>query len=197
MLNFVNSKNILIFAIENKTFFINLKFKKMKKVLSFVAIAAVMMFAGKANAQLSVHAGYQSYSLHNNGFSVSDDGFYAGVSYNAGLDGGFGVAPGVYFAYVENIMDIRVPILMNYVLHVNDLGFGLFLGPNLNVGIAGDAYGDGNAYMKRFDVGLTFGGQVSYQKISLEVGYNLGLLKRYEGTDIKSNHFFVGLGYAL
>lgn len=169
----------------------------MKKVLSFVAIAAVMVFAGKANAQLSIHAGYQSFSLHANGYSASDDGFYAGVSYNAGLDGGFGVAPGVYFAYVENIMDVRVPILMNYVLHVNDLGFGLFLGPNLNVGIAGDAYGDGNAYMKRFDVGLTFGGQVSYQKFSIEVGYNLGLLKRYEGTDIKSNQFFVGLGYAL
>ena len=196
MLNFVNSKNILIFAIENKTFFINLKFKKMKKILSFVAIAAVMMFAGKANAQLSVHAGYQSYSLHNNGFSVSDDGFYAGFSYNAGLDGGFGVAPGVYFAYVEDVMDIRVPILMNYVLHVNDLGFGLFLGPNVTVGIAGDMYGDiGN--MKRFDVGITFGGQVSYQKISLEVGYNLGLLKRFDGADTKSNHFFVGLGYAL
>ena len=169
----------------------------MKKVLSFVAVAAFLLFAGNANAQLSIHAGYQNYSLHANGYSASDDGFYAGLSYNLEAGGGLGIAPGAYFTYVEDIIDVRVPILMNYVIHFNDFGIGAFLGPNVTIGLAGDAYGDGDGYMRRFDLGLTFGAQLSYQKFSFELGYNMGLLKRYKDTEIKSNQFFVGVGYAL
>lgn len=167
----------------------------MKKVLSIVAVAAVMLFAGKANAQISLHAGYQSYTMSANGYSASDDGFYLGGSYDLPA-GSFYVTPGLYFAYVEDIMDLRVPILFNYRTKVDQIGLGAFVGPTITFGLAGDGY-DSNYGMDRFDLGISFGGQVSYEKYSLELGYTLGLLERISGTDVKTNHFFVGLGYAL
>lgn len=178
----------------------------MKKVLSIVAVAAMMLFAGKANAQLSIHAGWQNYTLKSHlpvvgTSSEVESGFYAGVSYaiSAGKEG-FDVNPGIYFAYLENVMDIRVPILASFTYHVNDLGFGLFVGPQLNVGIAGDMYKDGVAF-NRLDVAVSFGGQISWQQISLEVGYNLGLLNRWKDApsdcSMKANQLFLGLGFRL
>lgn len=206
LLNFVNFKKSLIFAF-CKQQIIQQKSNKMKKVLSIMAVAAVMLFAGKANAQLSIHAGYQNYSMTTElpivgSTTGSDDGFYIGGSYNMEAGGGLAIAPGLYFAYVENAMDLRVPILMNYTLHIENLGIGAFVGPNINYGIGGDLYDD-NAVnvVNRFDLGLTFGAQLSYNNISLEVGYNLGLLNRWKDApadcSIKSNQLFVGLGYAL
>lgn len=84
----------------------------MKKVFSFVAVAAAMLVAGTASAQLSVNAGYLNCSAKNhseqtigNTTQSSDTtvsmggGFYVGGSYNVELMGGLGVAPGIYFNY--------------------------------------------------------------------------------------------------
>ena len=182
----------------------------MKKVLSIVAVAAVMMFAGKANAQLSIHAGYQNNEMTTTASAIvvtttgttSEDGFYIGGSYNMEAGGGLAVAPGVYFAYVESAMDLRVPILLNYKLNVNKLGIGIFGGPDITYGIGGDLYEENGVIdVNRFDLGVTFGAQLSYNNISLEVGYNLGLLNRWKDapTDCskKVNQLFVGLGYTL
>ena len=169
----------------------------MKKILSIVAVAAVMLFAGKANAQISLHAGYQNYSLSANGYSASTDGFYVGGSYDVQASGSIYLTPGVYFAYVEDIMDLRVPILFNYRLNVNQLGLGVFVGPTVTFGLGGDYYSGNYGNMDRFDLGISFGGQLAFDKFSFEVGYTLGLLERVSGTDIKSNHFFVGVGCAL
>ena len=181
----------------------------MKKVLSIVAVAAMMLFAGKASAQLSIHAGYQNYTLSTQtevmgttiSASASDGGFYVGANYGiaAGMDG-VTLQPGAYFAYVENIMDLRVPILLNYSYQVSEIGLGIFVGPQVTVGLAGDAYGD-NGALKRFDVALSFGAQATYQKFTFELGYNLGLLNRLKDADgdnsIKSHQFFLGVGYML
>ncbi len=169
----------------------------MKKILSIMAVAAVMLFAGKANAQISLHAGYQSYSMSANGYSVSDDGFYVGGSYDVQAANSIFVTPGLYFAYVEDIMDIRIPVLFNYRMNMDQIGFGVFAGPTITFGLAGDAYDSNYGGMDRFDLGLSFGGLVTFQKFSLEVGYTLGLLERYSGTDVTTSHFFVGVGCAL
>ena len=179
----------------------------MKKILSIVAVAAMMLFAGKANAQLSVHAGYQSYTISADisGYgssSASDDGFYAGLTYDYQAGAGLGVAPGIYFAYVENIVDIRVPILLNYGIKMDQIGLGAFAGPQVTIGLAGDAYDDSSVgAMTRFDLGLTFGAFLTYEKLSFELGYNMGLLNRLDsapsGWTYKTNQFFAGIGYAL
>lgn len=176
----------------------------MKKIFSIALVAAAMLFAGKVNAQISVHAGYQDYTMKAKALttaSESEGGFYAGLSYNSELGAGLGVAPGLYFAYVEDIVDIRVPILLNFGVELGEIGLGVFAGPNVNIGLLGDAYTEDNTVLKRFDVGLTFGGKISYQKISIDFGYNLGLLNRLKDApddwSIKTNQFFVGLGYTL
>jgi hypothetical protein len=177
----------------------------MKKILSIMAVAAVMLFAGKANAQISIHAGYQNYSMTVDApivgsTTASEGGFYIGGTYDYKVGAGLGVAPGLYFAYVEDIMDLRVPILLNYGINMDEIGISVFAGPQINFGVAGDMYGDDSNF-NRFDLGLTFGLQLSYNNIYLEGGYSLGLLNRWKDApddcSTKTNQFFVGVGYGL
>lgn len=177
----------------------------MKKFFSIALVAAAMLFAGKANAQLSIHAGYQDYSLKASSgsysYGASTDGFYVGASFNSELGTGLGVAPGIYVAYVEDIIDLRIPILLNLGLNFGEIGVGVFAGPQCNIGLFGDAYTGDYSTKKRFDIGLTFGGKLSYKKISIDCGYNMGLLNQLknvsDGVSVKANQFFIGLGYSL
>ena len=116
----------------------------MKKIFSIMTMAAVMLLAGKANAQVSVHVGYQSYTVMTDmaGVTGSDteDGSYVGFTYDYNVSGGLGVAPGAYFAFAKDLMDIRIPVLVNYVFHLEKLGLGLFVGPQATIGFSGDTY---------------------------------------------------------
>lgn len=198
-------ENVRTFALSNSNKLITQTQHKMKKIVSLAVVLAAMLFIGKANAQISIHAGYQNYSLKSEFGSLnkteSEGGFYAGLSYNTEVGAGLGVAPGLYFSYVEDIIDIRVPILLNWGINFGEIGVGVFAGPNINIGLAGDAYTDELVKKNRFDLGVTFGGKVSYQSISVEVGYNLGLLNQLkdapDGYTLKANQFFVGVGYTL
>ena len=108
----------------------------MKKFFSIALVAAAMLFAGKANAQLSIHAGYQNETLkmsyESRSLSESGNGFYIGGNYNMEAGAGLGVAPGVYFAYSSysdesfNKMDIRIPVLLNWGMNMGEFGVGLF-----------------------------------------------------------------------
>ncbi len=178
----------------------------MKKVLSIVAVAAMMLFVGKANAQLSIHAGYQDFSVTSKTPLGSDTdskgGFYVGGSYNMEAGAGLAVAPGLYFAYVEDVMDLRVPILINYGISLNDVRLALFAGPQINFGVAGDGYkDDGLVAVNRFDLGVSFGAQLSFKNISVEGGYTVGMLNRWKDApsdcSVNTNQIFFGVGYAL
>lgn len=175
----------------------------MKKIFSIMAMAAVMLLAGKANAQVSVHVGYQSYTVKTDmaGVTGSDteDGSYVGFTYDYNVSGGLGVAPGAYFAFAKDLMDIRIPVLVNYVFHLEKLGLGLFVGPQATIGFSGDTYD--NKVLTRFDLGATVGGQISFAKFSFEFGYNLGLLNRMDNAPAncskKTSQFFFGVGYTF
>ncbi len=136
----------------------------MKKVFSFVAIAAAMLIAGQASAQMSVNAGFlncynntqtkltnpltnnevKTDSLLNGGIGV-----YAGLSYNIQFTEHWSVAPGVYFNYsgrieenilttkTTNMVDINIPVLFTYkVDFTNSFGIMGFLGPNFRYGLS-------------------------------------------------------------
>lgn len=175
----------------------------MKKLLSIVAVAAVLLFAGKVNAQISVHTGYQSYTVHTdlNGLTnnATTDGFYSGFTYDYEVGNGLGVAPGAYFAFAKDLMDIRIPVLVKYTLHLNKIGLGAFVGPQFTIGFSGDTYD--NNVLTRFDLGVTFGGQLSFDKFSFEFGYNMGLLNRLDNAPSncskKTNQLFFGVGYTF
>ena len=226
----------------------------MKKVFSFVAVAAAMLVAGTASAQLSVNAGYLNGTMKNHveatvlGKTITNDttvsmgsGFFVGGSYNVELIGGLGVAPGVYINYLSrkdedtflgakftnttNMLDINVPIMIDYKLTFgDDFAVFAFVGPNIRFGLSAnsktvndktddvvkddlyvkeDGETDANV-MKRFDIGLMFGAGVQYNSFRLQAGYNMGLLDRcaYKDDsnskiDMKANNFFVGVGYAF
>lgn len=226
----------------------------MKKVFSFVAVAAAMLVAGTASAQLSVNAGYLNstvkshteYTLLGNTYKQDTSasmggGFYVGGSYNVDLIGGLGVAPGLYFNYIwqteeetllgttftdkTSMMDLNIPILINYKLTFgDDFAVFAFAGPTVRIGLAAntkttnsandkvvtdDLYAkeDGETdaqVLKRFDLGLTVGAGIQYSSFRLEAGYNFGLLDRcaYKDDDnskmnMHFNQFFIGVGYAF
>lgn len=184
----------------------------MKKVLSIVAIAATMLFAGKANAQITLHAGWQDaqYSISASGMSqdVSLSGFYAGATYDYDLGmASIFVTPGAEFSYCSfnengldlDQIDLRIRLWGRWNKNLNeDIVFGVFAGPSINVGIAGSIYDDGSN-VSRFDLGLTFGAQIRYNKIGIEGGYNLGLLNRSkdDAVSFKFHTIFLGLNYIL
>lgn len=116
----------------------------MKKIFAMVAVAAGLLFAGNANAQLSINAGYapQTYKTtytSSNGNSSTDTlnmtGFFVGVNYNTNLTGALNVSVGLQGRYntfsdsssasffglasgqvkrTDNQFVIDVPVLFNY-----------------------------------------------------------------------------------
>jgi hypothetical protein len=126
---------------------INQTHTKMKKVLSIMAVAAVMLFAGKSVAQVTIHAGYQLSSIQEDYnvflFDHNASGFYVGADYDIPFQNpNFGIAPGIEFSYFKDMVDVRVPILFNWKMRFDTMNFGIFAGPVLNIGVEGDLYKD-------------------------------------------------------
>ena len=132
--------------------------------------------------------------------------------------GGLGIAPGIYFDRLtrkeENklggitsttnttIMDLNIPIMLNYKLSFgDDFAIFAFAGPDIVLGlsaksvtvtkvegVSGEDKDDYNYYKKedganepaltRFDMGLMFGAGVQFTHFRVEAGYELGLLNR-------------------
>lgn len=184
----------------------------MKKVLSIVAVAAMVLFAGKGNAQITLHAGWQNakYSIDYGSGStdVNLGGFYAGATYDYDLGmASIYVTPGAEISYcsdkVNDIdlsqMDLRIRLWGRWNKNLNEeIVFGLFAGPSINIGLSGTVY---DKDLNKFDLGLTFGAQFVYNKIGIEGGYNLGLLNRLDGgsddESIKFHTLFLGVNYIL
>lgn len=177
----------------------------MKKILSIVAVAAMLFFAGNANAQMTFRAGYQNLNLEVSGSGTTTytndgaDGFYVGLDYNINLSSaGFGVAPGVNFSYFSDMMDVRVPVMFNWSEDVGNIIVGVGLGPIFTYGLGGEMYSDYGT--KRFDFAVGAMIWLGYKQVRLEGGYDYGLLNRFDGTGGYKwtfNRFFVGLGYTL
>ena len=75
----------------------------MKKILSTLLAASLMLLGTQASAQGSINAGYlNSTQSFKNSDSVNSNGAYVGASYNIGIAGGFGVAPGIYYSLIAN-----------------------------------------------------------------------------------------------
>ncbi len=132
----------------------------MKKV--FAILAATVLFAGMASAQLGINVGYapQTYkSTYTSGSTstsstTSMNGFFAGANYNINLTGDLGVSLGVNYrmnmgseettvlgvtakdTYNQSLVD--VPILFNYGLKLSDaLKLSVFAGPTINFALSG------------------------------------------------------------
>lgn len=109
---------------------------------------------------------------------------------------------------------IDVPVLFNYKFDITRaVSVAPFVGPMLSFGLTGKTqitenllntvheynwYGE-DASTKRFNLYAVFGADVKFNNFNLFGGYRLGLLDidTFKDTTMKTNGFFVGLGYTL
>ena len=107
---------------------------------------------------------------------------------------------------------VDVPILFNYGIGINrDIKVTPFVGPMLSLALAGNSkvsvgsnttttnwYGD-NSNQNRFNIYAVFGADLKFNQFNVFGGYRLGLLDLNSSDNIilKTNGFFVGLGYSL
>ena len=142
----------------------------MKKVFGFVAVAAALLVAGNANAQLGVNVGYapqtytEVYTTNNNSTTstLETNGFFAGVNYNMPLSGDLCLSVGAQVRYntkteesnsniaglasasVKNEysqMLLDIPVLLNYGIELNrDLKVAPFIGANISYGLSGNLH---------------------------------------------------------
>lgn len=107
---------------------------------------------------------------------------------------------------------VDVPILFNYGIGINrDIKVTPFVGPMLSLALAGNRkvsvgsnttttnwYGD-NSNQNRFNIYAVFGADLKFNQFNVFGGYRLGLLDLDSSDNIilKTNGFFVGLGYSL
>ena len=195
----------------------------MKKALAIVALVAAMFVAGNVQAQSTIYAGYAPENFVYSNSTDNYQGFFAGFTQNFGLSKGIGVAAGAqlrmntrsYSALGVNAKDsqflIDVPILFNYGIDINrDLKIVPFVGPMVSLALTGNTHvdtvlGDGdtnwygdNSNLSRFNLYAVFGADVKFSQFNLFGGYRLGLLDLYSNNaTLKTNGFFVGLGYTL
>ena len=138
----------------------------MKKIFAFAA--AVVLFAGIANAQLGVNVGYapqtytQVYTNGNNSNTTTEQmrGYFVGANYNMPVSGDLCVSVGAQFrmntssdtvagnlgsiaggSYVNKHTQalIDIPVLFNYGLKLsNNLKVSLFVGPTVSYALSGN-----------------------------------------------------------
>ncbi|MDD5951880.1 MAG: porin family protein [Bacteroidales bacterium] len=141
----------------------------MKKIITILAAASLMLISTQAFAQLSVGVGYiNSTAKTKAGSSVStlpSNGVYAGAEYNITDGKGFGISAGAYYSYlvaaksgsgsiagiqlggtakVEE-MYLDIPVNFNLSAKVNNsLRAFIFAGPTFSVGLSSTTKGEGS-----------------------------------------------------
>ena len=134
----------------------------MKKVVSFFAVAAALLIAGSAQAQLGINVGYAPetttsvLTIGNTSTKSTDvmNGFFAGVNYNINVSGDLNFSVGLQARYNTNSSEDKVstvttktnrtkimadiPLLFNYGIRVgNDARLSVFLGPTVSYALQG------------------------------------------------------------
>lgn len=158
---------------------------------------------------------YQGFSV---GFS-QNIGLYKGLGVAAGAQFRMNMKSetttmwGITGKVSETQTIIDVPVLLNYKLELNrDLAIVPFVGPMPSLALTGvtkgvdpifgensDDWYDNNSTMSRFNLYMVFGADVKFTNFNLFGGYRLGLLdlNSNDNATLKTNGWFIGLGYTL
>ncbi len=168
----------------------------MKKIITTVLAASLMLLGTNAFAQLSVGFGFTnaatSFKVSAFGISASDkanlNGFFAGGSYNVKIgESGLGVAPGIYFSYLtKNDVDvfglttcdfnetyIGVPVDVNFTLPIGDGINGIiYAGPTFSYGISSKVK-DGDVEYDIYDGELST--YTDYKRFDVQLGGGIGI----------------------
>jgi hypothetical protein len=192
----------------------------MKRAIQAVLIVAMLFVTTSASAQFGVKLGFvatqHKIETTKDSESGTQVGVLAGINYDVPLTGGLSIRPGINYIYVgANVEDERE----------RDHSLALFLfdmkytfksseekivyvtaGPKVNVGIAfennkyGDLYKKGS--LSRFDLQLGLGAGMRFGVLSLELGYDIGLLNRVDRyysttSSLMRNQLVLSMGYTF
>lgn len=166
----------------------------MKKILSTLLAASLMLLGTQAFAQISVNAGYLNSSIKvGNNDPSNANGAFAGVSFNVPLFGGLAIAPGVYYSMITSkdtanlgsiasvsgtFMEhaVNVPAYLNYNIALNrDTNFFIFGGPTFQYGLASTVKYDGNVAGISGSTTSDNYKNDSYNRMNLYLGGGIGI----------------------
>lgn len=193
----------------------------MKNSFKILMAAALVLVTVSASAQFGIKVGYvnSKFVAKGNGVTIKTNalnGVKVGFDYDIAVAPfGLSVRPGLNYTFITGEMVdeadvttslhyLNVPIDLKYAYNFND-DFGLFAvaGPKFVIGVAGkedslDLYKDDG--MNRFDIQLGLGAGVRYKRVSLELGYDWGMLNLVDTGDdstFKRDQFNLTLGLAF
>jgi hypothetical protein len=199
----------------------------MKKILTTLLAASLMLLGTQAFAQMSVNAGYLNSTLAEKNSSANANGAYAGVSFNIPVAGNFGIAPGIYYSMITGkTLDwgtivsgtltehaVNVPVYLNYGFDLaRDTKVFLFGGPTLQYGLASSTkYGSGltdktmttdnykNTDYNRMNVYLGGGMGFGVGAVQITVGYDYGMMNidKSGNTNKHRSNLKLGVGFAF
>ena len=168
----------------------------MKRFLTTVLAASLMLIGTNAFAQLSVAAGFGNsqtkfdinvLNVIKTSHNANLNGFYAGASYNIPVGtSGLGIAPGVYFAYMtDKDVDIyvasgdlvesylEIPLDLNLKFPIADgLNGVIYAGPTFAYGVASKV-NSGNTTIDLYDG--TISNYLDYNRIDVLAGGGIGV----------------------
>lgn len=203
----------------------------MKKIVTLLSAALVLLASAPAFAQASIGAGYlNSIDVVKSGNTTSSDplsGFYLGGTYTVPVASGINFNPGIYYGYAakSNATDLiitklngkredhflNIPLMFSYGLELSpDFSFFAYAGPSVSLGLASKVTGsvgsNSSSYdryqedssLNRFDVMV--GGGVGVEimnKFRINVGYDFGMLNRYNNTNTayRRNQLTAGVAF--
>lgn len=156
----------------------------MKKIITGIFAAALLLVSVESNAQLVTGAGYL-YASEKTGSdnAIPFHGFYLGASYNIPIVGGLGVAPGLYADMLfhntsgsaggtaagltlsgryRELM-VNVPLNLNYGINVNsNVKLIAFAGPTFQFGILSSTTISGNVNLNLFGQSYNYSDSETY-----------------------------------
>ena len=138
----------------------------MKKVLSIVMAAGLMLAGTQAFAQISVGAGYSNVTQRIQATGLNKDitmhGLYAGMDYTVALTENIGIIPGIYYEFSNGSADkllnigaastllkgrleehyIDIPVKFSFSIPYQGSRFFAYAGPTACIGVGSKIKGD-------------------------------------------------------
>ncbi len=173
-------------------------------------LSAALLIAGKATAQVGVHAGYspETWAIGDN--NVEFTTIFAGVDYNMPISGGLNVMLGGQLRYsteskasnvlgvasgshTTTLLGIDIPVLLNYGINLSgDLGLTLFAGPKVSFALSGVTKREGNVLGVSASTETEWFDEDGYNYNPLDLSVTLGLAFTYQQFRL-----FGGYNYGL
>ena len=167
-------------------------------IKKLILLVCLFVFTLGGKAQISVWYGV---NIAKTGGDASGDSelkfINAGVVYTSPISGQFDWAPGLSYVtkgakdFDPSLIQLNSDFLFN-VYKTDDYKVSILAGP-----YASYVINDDDAELKSIDFGVNFGAQGTYKKVSLKVGYELGLanVSDIDEVSAKLNGLYFRVGY--